>query len=94
MGRTIEPEELGVKRASSADLAGGGPAENAVMFRSVLEGDEGPLAEITLANAGAAIYVGGKAATLAEGVERGRETLASGAALAKLEALRNFQPGA
>ncbi len=92
--RTVEPEELGVSRASAADLAGGGPAENAAMLRSVLAGDEGPLAEITLANAGAAIYVGGKVATLAEGVECGREALASGAALAKLEALRNFQSGA
>ncbi len=92
--RTLEPEELGVKRASAADLAGGGPVENAAILRSVLAGEQGPPAEITLANAGAAIYVGGKAATLAEGVELARETLASGAALAKLEALRDFQPGA
>jgi len=92
--RTLEPEELGVKRASAADLAGGGPVENAAILRSVLAGEQGPPAEITLANAGAAIYVGGKAATLAAGVELARETLASGAALAKLEALRNFQPGA
>ncbi|MCH7667462.1 MAG: anthranilate phosphoribosyltransferase [Acidobacteria bacterium] len=92
--RTLEPEELGVKRASVADLAGGGPVENAAILRSVLAGEQGPPAEITLANAGAAIYVGGKAATLAAGVELARETLASGAALAKLEALRNFRPGA
>ncbi len=91
--RTLDPAELGVKPASPEDLAGGGPADNAAMLRSVLAGVEGPLAEITLANAGAAIYVGGRAATLREGVELAREALVSGAAEAKLEALRAFQPG-
>ncbi len=92
--RTIEPHELGVRSASPEDLAGGGPAENAAMLRSVLAGEKGPLAEITLANAGAAIYVGGKAETLTGGVELARESLASGSAEAKLEALRAFHPGA
>jgi anthranilate phosphoribosyltransferase len=90
--RTVTPEELGVGRASPDDLAGGGPAENAAMLRSVLSGEESPLVEVTLANAGAAIYVGGKVETLAAGVELARETLVSGAAEAKLEALRAFRP--
>ena len=50
----------------------------------------GPLADVTALNAGAALYVGGLAATLEEGVERARETLASGAADRKLEELRSF----
>ncbi|MCP4205075.1 MAG: anthranilate phosphoribosyltransferase [bacterium] len=91
--RTIEPADLGVETSKPEDLAGGGPDENAALLRTVLAGAASPLAEITLANAGAAIYVGGKAETLAAGVELARQTLASGAARAKLEALRSFRPG-
>jgi len=53
-------------------------------------GEAGPLADITALNAGAALYVGGLAPTLEEGVERARRTLASGAAARKLEELRSF----
>ena len=88
--RSLEPEELGVRGARPEELLGGGPEENAADFLSVMRGVEGALAEITLANAGAAIYVGGRAATLEEGVTTARETLRSGAALAKLEALKAF----
>jgi len=92
--RSIEPEELGVQRAHPEDLAGGDPADNAEMLLAVLGGEDGPLAEITLVNAGAAIYVGGRAQTLAEGVELARATRAAGSGLAKLEQLRAYQPGA
>ncbi len=90
--RSLDPEELGVARGTAEELAGGGPEENAVAFRDLLAGREGPLAEITIANAGAAIYVGGRAASLREGAAIAREALGSGAAGANLEALRAFRP--
>jgi anthranilate phosphoribosyltransferase len=86
----IEPEELGLPRASLADLAGGSPEENASRMGRLLAGEPGPLADIAAANAGAALYVGGLAADLADGVARARAVLASGAAAEKLGALRSF----
>jgi anthranilate phosphoribosyltransferase len=88
----LEPERFGLRRARLEDLAGGTPDENAAAMRRVFAGEQGPLFEVTALNAGAAIYVSGLAATLEEGLERARQALTSGAAAAKLEALRSF-PG-
>lgn len=88
---SVTPESLGVPTSSLADLAGGDPAENAERMRRVLAGEPGPLADVTALNAGAALYVGGLADRLKDGVERAREVLRSGAALAKLEELRTFR---
>jgi anthranilate phosphoribosyltransferase len=87
---TVEPEELGVRRARPEDLAGGAPEDNAAMLERVLAGEAGPLADVTALNAGAALYAGGAAASIAEGVERARELIASGAVREKLAALRAF----
>jgi anthranilate phosphoribosyltransferase len=89
---TLEPERLGLRRAGLADLAGGGPEENAAAMQRVLAGEEGPLADVTALNAGAALYVSGIAPGIAEGIAKAREVLASGAAARKLEELRSF-PG-
>lgn len=86
----LEPERFGLRRARLEDLAGGLPEENAAAVRRVFGGETGPLADITALNAGAALYVGGAAATLEEGVEQAREAIDSGAAGAKLEELRSF----
>ena len=86
----LEPERFGLRRARQEELAGGTPEENAAAARRVFGGEAGPLADITALNAGAALYVGGLAPTLEEGVERARRTLASGAAARKLEELRSF----
>ena len=56
----------------------------------MLGGERGPLGEVTVLNAGAAVYVAGLAGELAGGVERARRALESGAAAAKLEELRRF----
>ncbi|HVT15538.1 MAG TPA: anthranilate phosphoribosyltransferase [Thermoanaerobaculia bacterium] len=87
---TLEPERFGLRRAPLADLLGGEPDANAALMRHVLETARGPLADVVALNAGAAIYVGGLAAGLEEGLERARAALASGAAAAKLEELRSF----
>jgi anthranilate phosphoribosyltransferase len=79
-----------VRRARPEDLAGGAPEDNAAMLERVLAGEAGPLADVTALNAGAALYAGGAAASIAEGVERARELIASGAVREKLAALRAF----
>jgi len=85
---TIAPEDFGLARALPEDLRGGDAAANAALIRALLAG-EGPRAarEIVLLNAGLALAVAGRAATVAEGIERGRESLASGAARRVLERL-------
>lgn len=87
----VEPEGLGVNRAHPADLQGGSPEDNAARMLEVLGGQVGALAEIVAANAGAALYVAGSVDALAAGVERARQVLESGAALATLDALRQVR---
>ncbi|MDX2000124.1 MAG: anthranilate phosphoribosyltransferase [Thermoanaerobaculia bacterium] len=90
----VTPEELGLPRARLEDLAGGDPAENAAALERVFGGETGPLADVTAANAGAAIFVGGAADSLSEGVVLAQRLLADGSARAKLEALRAYsRPG-
>ncbi len=88
---TLSPESLGLPRATLADLAGGTPEENAATMERVLAGEKGPLADVVAANAGAALYVAGRAESLPAGVEAARAVLASGAAAAKLDELRRFR---
>jgi anthranilate phosphoribosyltransferase len=87
----IEPEALGVRRAALAQLAGGTPLENAARLDRLFAGDEGAIADLVAVNAGAALYVGGRAETLIEGTEAARELIRSGAAARKLEELRGFR---
>ncbi|MDE3070358.1 MAG: anthranilate phosphoribosyltransferase [Acidobacteriota bacterium] len=68
-------------------VAGGTPEENARLARGILEGVRGPAADLVLINAGAAIYVGGAAQSIAGGVELARGALAEGRALDALDAL-------
>ncbi|HEV8239603.1 MAG TPA: anthranilate phosphoribosyltransferase [Thermoanaerobaculia bacterium] len=88
----IEPEELGLRRVALASLQGGRPEENAARMEALLAGaGEEALAEVVAANAGAALYVGGRAATLREGVEQARALLAGEAAARKLAELRQYR---
>lgn len=87
----VEPEELGVERARLTDLLGGEPEDNARMMESVLDGEAGPLADVSAVNAGAALYVTGRADTLAEGVAQARKVLASGEVRRKLEQLKTYR---
>jgi anthranilate phosphoribosyltransferase len=85
---TLTPEELGIARVSVSDpaLGGGTPIENADITRAILAGEQGSRADLALANAGAAIYAAGAAATPAAGVEAARAAIADGAAARALEA--------
>jgi anthranilate phosphoribosyltransferase len=90
-GRTeewfVEPGELGLAEASLDEVAGGSPDENAAAARAALEGERGARRDLVLLNAGAAIYVGGRAGSLAEGVGSAATAVDSGAARELLERL-------
>jgi len=65
---SIQPEDYGIVRVREEDLQGNSVAENADIILSILAGDPGPGRDVVLLNAGAAVYLGGRAATLHEGV--------------------------
>ena len=91
---TIAPETYGIARAERADLSGGDSAVNARILLDVLEGETGAARDIVLLNAGAAIYVGGKARDLGEGIGCAAGSIDSGMARAKLYALVDATRGA
>ena len=85
---TIRPEDFGFKTCTKADLVGGTPEENAQITRDILSGKErGPKREAVLLNAGASLYIGGKADSMAEGVKLAAELIDSGKATETLNKL-------
>lgn len=84
----VDPADVGLARATIEDLRGGDAAENAAFVQAVLAGERGPRRDIVLLNAGAALFVAGAAASLADGVVRAAESLDSGRARAALDAFR------
>ena len=83
----VRPGDFGIAEAPPEALAGGDPERNVELMRGVLEGGGGALADITCLNAGAALYVAGRAESLAAGVAEAGEVQRSGAAAAKLDDL-------
>ena len=83
----VSPKNAGLPEARPEDLTGGDAAENAAALRAVLEGKSGPLRDIVLFNAAAALLVAGKAKTLREGVALAAQSIDGGKARAVLEAL-------
>ena len=83
----VRPEDFGLGRARIGDLRGGDREENAEIIRRVLAGDPGPRRDIVLMNTAAALVVGAKARDLKEGVALAAQSIDSGAAAGKLEAL-------
>ena len=83
----VQPAGLGLSTATAADLVGGEPSENAAITRAILNGEKGPKRDIVLLNDAFAIMAGGKADTPQAGIALAVESIESGAALAKLEAL-------
>lgn len=84
----ITPEDFGLTRCEKSDLKGGTPGENAAITRAVLSGEKGPKRDAVVLNAGAALYIAGKTACIADGVKLAEELIDSGAALRTLDALR------
>jgi anthranilate phosphoribosyltransferase len=84
----VDPAELGLKPAPVSALRGGDAAENARAIRDVLSGaDEGPRGDVVLLNAAAALLASDRAVDLVDGLAQARESVATGAATARLEAL-------
>lgn len=77
---SLAPEEVGLARAPADTVPGGDPEENAAIARAVFAGEPGVARDLTVLNAGAAIYAGGRADSLAAGVDTAREAIDSGAA--------------
>lgn len=91
----ITPADCGVARAAIGDLKGGSAEENAAITLDVLKGTKGPKRDVVLMNVAAALIAADKAESFIEGMAIAAESVDSGKALAKLEALRDFgsRPG-
>lgn len=76
----IDAHDFGLMRADVAAVRGGDPSENLVAFRSLLEGSPGPVRDIVVFNAACALVVAGAATDVADGIERARASIDSGAA--------------
>ncbi|MBI3129046.1 MAG: anthranilate phosphoribosyltransferase [Candidatus Tectomicrobia bacterium] len=83
----VKPEAAGLKSVPAKELAGGDPAQNAEISRSILSGEKGPRRDVVLLNAAAALMAGGKAQGLREGAELAGKAIDSGAALRALDRL-------
>lgn len=83
----IAPEDFGLERCTKEDLVGGTPEENAQITRAILQGEKGPKRNAVLMNAGAALYIGGKADTLQDGITLAAKLIDSGKAAQTLEQL-------
>lgn len=82
----ITPEQFGYERCEKGALTGGTPAENAEITKAILKGEEkGPKRQAVCLNAGAALYIAGKATSIEEGVKLAESLIDSGAVLKKLE---------
>ena len=82
----IRPEDFGITPASKESIRGGKPDENAAVTRGILSGEiTDARADVCLLNAGAAIYIGDAASSIADGIAKARQTIADGSALKKLE---------
>ncbi len=90
----IDAAAFGLARASTAELAGGTPAENAVLVEAVLDGEPGPRRDVVLLNAAAALLVAGRVDDLWAGIERAAAAIDDGAARALLGRLREERAAA
>ena len=82
---TISPEQFGLTRCKKEELTGGTPDENAAITKAVLAGEQGARRTAVVLNAGAGLYVAGKADSIEAGVRLAEELIDSGKAEKKLE---------
>ena len=81
----IAPEDFGFERCTREDLAGGIPEENAKITVGILKGEKGHKRNAVLMNAGASLYIGGKAESMENGIRLAAELIDSGKAYETLE---------
>ena len=77
---TIAPEDFGFSRCTKDELKGGDPQENAAITGNILKGEKGPKRDAVLLNAGASLYIGGKAESIKDGILLAAELIDSGKA--------------
>lgn len=83
----VTPEEFGIQRVTLEDLQGGDGTENAKITKRILDGEKGAKRDIVVLNAGAAIYIAGKADSIKEGIRLAEESIDSGKAKEVLQKL-------
>jgi anthranilate phosphoribosyltransferase len=86
----VTPEEFGFKRGTLDDIRGGDAATNANIIRNILHGQKSARRDVVVLNAAATLVAAGKAETIRDGIPLAEQSLDSGAAWAKLEALVRF----
>ncbi len=87
----LDPRDLGFRGAHISELLGGDPPQNAAILRGILTGElQNGKRDVVLLNTGAALLAAGKAADLPDGIRLAAESIDSGAALARLDALIRF----
>ncbi|MDR1661273.1 MAG: anthranilate phosphoribosyltransferase, partial [Azoarcus sp.] len=91
----IHPEDFGIAMAGTRNLKVETPEQSIEMMRAVLDDQPGPARDIVIFNAGVGLYAANVAASIADGIDRARAVIESGAAKAKMEAFvqynRQFQ---
>ncbi|HHS13614.1 MAG TPA: anthranilate phosphoribosyltransferase [bacterium] len=87
---TVQPEDFGFRRADMEDIQGGDPERNAQIAVGVLQGRPGPHRDMVLLNAGAVIYIGGKAETMARGIQEARHSIDAGLAFEVLDRMKQM----
>jgi anthranilate phosphoribosyltransferase len=83
----VAPEDVGLARSAFEAVAGGTPEHNAAVTRRIFAGEGGPARDLSVLNAGAAIYVAGRADTLEGGVRQAEQALDTGRATEALDTL-------
>jgi anthranilate phosphoribosyltransferase len=87
----LDPGEFDLQPAHISELLGGDAPTNAAILRGILSGEvDSAKRDVVLLNAGAALVAGGRAGTIAEGIALAKDVIASGTALAKLDALVRY----
>ena len=84
---TFSAEDLGLPRVTIDQISGGAKEENAATLRRTFQGEAGPIRDVVVANAAAALMVGGAAGSLKEGVDLAQRTIDGGEALRKVDGL-------
>lgn len=87
---TLTPDDVGLKAAPLSAIRGGDAAENAKTIRAILKGERGPHFDTVVFNAGIALFADGRVETIQEGVKKAVDSILSGRALQKLEAIVAF----
>lgn len=87
---TVRPGDFGMRTGTIEDIRGGDAMDNARIIEKVLNGEIGPRRDIVVLNAAAGIFVGGKTANFKTAIQIAEESIDSGKALEKLEALRSL----